>query len=114
VVTLTDHGDASTLLRLEHTAPVDEAKLAEFGPGAVGIGWEMALGGLRLHLADPGFDPGQPDWADPGYPVFVRASGQAWAAADAASGTDPEQARAAAERCIAAYTAPPEAPAEEG
>ncbi len=31
----------------------------------------------------------------------------AWAEADAAAGTDPEQARAAAERCIAAYTALP-------
>jgi hypothetical protein len=44
----------------------------------------------------------------------VRSSGEAWAAADAAGGTDPDDARAAAERCIAAYTAPPEAPVEDG
>ncbi len=114
VVTLTDEGDAGTRLRLEHSAPVDDSKSSEFGPGAVGIGWEMALGGLRIHLADPEWMGAEPDVTDPGYPAFVRRSGEAWAGADAAAGTDPEQARAAAERCIAAYTAPPAAPAEEG
>jgi uncharacterized protein YndB with AHSA1/START domain len=114
VVTLTDEGHDRTRLRLEHAAPVDESKWREFGPGAVGIGWEMALGGLRLHLGDPGFHPGEPDWTDPSYPRFVRASGRSWAEADAAAGTDPAQAQAAAERCIAAYTAPPEAPPEQG
>jgi uncharacterized protein YndB with AHSA1/START domain len=112
-VMLSDEGPDGTRLRLEHTAPVDEALLKEFGPGAVGIGWEMGLGGLRLHLADPAFDAGEPDYSDPGYPTYVRSTGEAWAAADAAAGTDPEQAGAASERCIAAYTAPPEAPAEE-
>jgi uncharacterized protein YndB with AHSA1/START domain len=111
-VTLSDEEDG-TRLRLEHTAPVDEALLQEFGPGAVGIGWEMGLGGLLLHLADPEWRSAEPDYTDPGYPVFVRSRGEAWAAADAAAGTEPEQARAAAERCIAAYTAPPEAPAED-
>ena len=40
-------------------------------------------------------------------PPSCARSGTAWAEADAAAGTDPEQARAAAERCIAAYTALP-------
>lgn len=34
---------------------------------------------------------------------FTRESGAAWCAADIAGGTDPEQARAASARCIAAY-----------
>ena len=106
VVTLTEDG-SGTRLRLEHTAPIDETVSAEFGPGAVGIGWEMGLGGLRLHLADPAAPRPDPDYTDPGYSAFVRASGTAWAEADAAAGTDPEQAKAAAERCIAAYTALP-------
>ena len=106
VVTLAEDG-SGTRLRLEHTAPVDETVSAEFGPGAVGIGWEMGLGGLRLHLADPAAPRPDPDYTDPGYSAFVRASGTAWAEADAAAGTDPEQAKAAAERCIAAYTALP-------
>lgn len=107
VLTLAEHGTV-TALRLEHSAVVDQEKWGEFGPGAVGIGWEMALGGLGLHLADPGFSPGQPDFAHPGYPAFVRASGDAWAAADVASGTDAALAESAAERCYAAYTAIPD------
>ncbi|HLH99141.1 MAG TPA: SRPBCC family protein, partial [Acidimicrobiales bacterium] len=39
--TLSRQGDA-TLLRLDHTVPVDD-HWREFGPGAVGIGWELAL-----------------------------------------------------------------------
>lgn len=97
-----------TRLRLEHSAAVDQEKYGEFGPGAVGIGWEMAFGGLSKHLADPGFAPGEPDWTDPGYPAFVRESGEGWEAADVAAGADPEQARAAAQRCVAAYTTLPE------
>ncbi len=106
VVTLTEEG-TGTRLRLEHTAPADETVSKEFGPGAVGIGWEMALGGLRLHLADPQAPRPEPDYTDPAYPAFVRAAGAAWADVDAAAGTDPEQAKAAAERCVAAYTALP-------
>ena len=53
------------------------------------------LGGLRLHLTDPAAPRPDPDYTDPGYPAFVRASGAAWAGADAAAGTDPEQANAA-------------------
>lgn len=99
--------DAGTRLRLEHSAVVDDAMWDEFGPGAVGIGWELGLGGLRLHLLDPDFSNADPDYADPGYPALVRRSGDAWAEASIAAGTDPDQARAASERCIAAYTAPP-------
>ena len=106
VVTLVED-DAGTRLRLEHAAPVDQPTAHEFGPGAVGIGWEMGLGGLRLHLADPEAPRPDPDYTDPGYAAFVRATGTAWAAADVAAGTDPEEANAAAERCIAAYTALP-------
>ncbi len=71
--------------------------------------------GLRLHLADPEAPRPEPDFTQPGYAAFVRATGAAWAAADAAAGTDPEEAKAAAERCIAAYTAlPPDEGENEG
>ncbi len=108
VVTLVEDG-AGTRLRLEHAAPVDQEVAHEFGPGAVGIGWEMGLGGLRLHLADPEAPRPDPDYTDPGYAAYVRATGTAWAAADAAAGTDADEANSAAERCIAAYTALPPA-----
>jgi uncharacterized protein YndB with AHSA1/START domain len=114
VVTLAEDG-SGTRLRLEHAAPVDQPTAHEFGPGAVGIGWEMGLGGLRLHLADPAAPRPDPDYTHPGYAAFVRATGTAWAAADAAAGTEPGEANAAAERCIAAYTAlPPDEGDNEG
>lgn len=113
VVTLTGE-DGGTRLRLEHGAAPNET-WDQFGPGAVGIGWEMALGGLRMNLAAPDADPGEPDFRHPAYADFVRRAGAAWAEADAAAGTDPETARAAADRCVAAYTElPPEEGADEG
>ena len=39
--------DAGTVLTLEHVGLDDDAHWTEFGPGAVGIGWEMALSCLR-------------------------------------------------------------------
>lgn len=95
---------AGTLLRLDHSAPVDPEMWAQFGPGAVGIGWEMALMGLGEHLAAP--EAARPSPEDmPDLSGFMDASASAWAEAEIAAGTDPEQARAAAQRCAAAYTA---------
>lgn len=96
--------DAGTLLQLDHSAPVDPAMWEEFGPGAVGIGWELGLMGLSEHLADPTIVPRDQvgDLGD-----YVRASSDAWAEASIAAGTDADRARAAAERCTAAYTAAP-------
>jgi hypothetical protein len=34
---------------LGHTAVVDAERWAEFGPSAVGVGWDLALLGLSLH-----------------------------------------------------------------
>ena len=48
-VTLTP-GDAGTILELVHEAHVDPALWGQFGPGAVGLGWDLALMGLGLHL----------------------------------------------------------------
>jgi len=105
--TLTPEGDR-THLRLEHSAPVPPEMWEQFGPGAVGIGWEMMLMGLGEHLAAPGWSrPETPDEM-PDLSGFMSASSAAWGEADAAFGTDPEQARAAAARCLAAYTAAPD------
>lgn len=97
--------DAGTLLQLDHSAPVDPAMWDEFGPGAVGIGWELGLMGLAEHLADPTIVPRDVVGDLSGY---MGASSDAWAEASIAAGTDPAQARAAADRCTAAYTATPE------
>lgn len=113
-VTLTPT-DAGTLLTLEHTAPVSPETWEQFGPGAVGIGWEQGLLGLALHLSAP--DAPAPDVTAPEFTApmteLITASNQAWAEASIAAGTDPEAARAAARRCLAAYTAPPEPTPED-
>jgi len=111
-VSLSPDGDA-TRLRLEHTAPVPPEMWEQFGPGAVGIGWEMILMGLDEHLHSPDAPPGTVEaWlAGPegrAYLVEVMTgSSDAWGEASIASGTDPDEARAAAGRCLAAYTATP-------
>ena len=49
-VRLTAAGTESTTLVLEHTAIVPDEMWAQFGPGAVGVGWDGGLLGLALHL----------------------------------------------------------------
>ncbi|OXM62162.1 SRPBCC family protein [Amycolatopsis vastitatis] len=109
-VRLTPEGDG-TRFELEHVAHVDD-HWDEFGPGAVGIGWDGALVGLVLHLAAPGttVDPeAAMAWMmSPEGIRFMTASNEAWYEADVAAGADPAKARAAADRTLQAYTTPPE------
>jgi uncharacterized protein YndB with AHSA1/START domain len=98
-----------TRFELEHTIPVDE-HWTEFGPGAVGIGWEMGLLGLDLHLSSGGtFDPAEgAAWAASDEARrFMTVSSERWCEAHIAGGAPEEEARAAAARTTAAYTAVP-------
>jgi uncharacterized protein YndB with AHSA1/START domain len=100
-------GDGRARLTLEHIAHVDDERWLQYGPGAVGVGWDGALMGLGLHLAtgeanDPAQSAawmGSPD----GIEFFTRSS-RGWADASIAAGTDASEARAAEERTTAAYT----------
>lgn len=107
-VRLSAETDGRTRFELEHVAHVDDLKSAEFGPGAVGVGWDLALLGLALHLGPgPGMDPSAGmQWlaSDEGR-RFVTDSSERWYEASVAAGTDPAEARAAADRTTAAYTA---------
>jgi uncharacterized protein YndB with AHSA1/START domain len=102
--------EGGTRLELEHIADVDDAQWAEFGPGAVGVGWDMALLGLAVHLSSGrAADPQESAaWAasDEGK-RFMSLSSQRWCAASVAAGADKADAQAAADRTTAAYTAPP-------
>lgn len=110
-VRLTPVDDEHTRFELEHIALVDNDRWTEFGPGAVGVGWDLGLLGLLLHLGgEDRVDPAAfAAWStsDDGH-RFVVLSSERWRAASIAAGTDPEEARAAADRTTAAYTAPPE------
>lgn len=102
-------GPDGTTLELRHLAPVDgpaEEFWDQFGPGAVGVGWDLGLLGLSSHLAGGGVTPENATaWsASEEGRAFVSAVSDAWAEASIAFGTDPDAARAAAERTTAFYT----------
>jgi uncharacterized protein YndB with AHSA1/START domain len=91
----------STQLQLRHIAH-PEAHWDKFGPGAVGIGWELGLMGLDKHLADPSAaKPPEADeswFATPDAKRFMRASAEGWGGADIGGGETEQQARERAER----------------
>jgi uncharacterized protein YndB with AHSA1/START domain len=100
-----------TRFQLEHLAHVDDERWAEFGPGAVGVGWDLSVMALALHLAsgEP-VDPGQVQaWtvSEDGR-RFMTLSSEAWCAAAIADGDDPQAATAAAARTTAAYAGEPD------
>ncbi len=106
-VRLNPEADGSTTLELEHTAQVDDERWAEFGPGAVGIGWDMGFMGLANHLSsgDAVDPPEAAAWpASEDGKLFMSLSSGRWQDASIAAGTDGASARAAANRCTAAYT----------
>jgi uncharacterized protein YndB with AHSA1/START domain len=106
-VTLAEHPDGGALLRLEHAAHVPPEMWDQFGPGAVGVGWDQALWGLARHLAGaPGLSPAEAGaWFTTAEGrAFAGASSDAWCEAWIASGVDPAAARAAAGQTTAFYT----------
>jgi uncharacterized protein YndB with AHSA1/START domain len=100
--------EGRTRLEIEHIAHVGDERWAEFGPGAVGVGWDGALMGLAIHLSSGrAVDPRESAaWSasDEGK-EFMTLSSQRWCDANIAAGADEAAAKAAAERTTAAYTA---------
>ena len=79
---------------------------AEYGPGALGVGWDMGLLGLARHVELGIATPLEtPEWsASDETKAFIAGSSELWAEAAIASGDDPDAAAAAAARTTAAYT----------
>ena len=106
-ISLSPETGGRTRLELAHIGHIDDESWAEFGPGAIGIGWDMALMGLTIHLSSG-------DAADPqrvaAWQVssdgrqFITLSSERWRDASIAAGTEETSARMAADRCTAAYT----------
>jgi uncharacterized protein YndB with AHSA1/START domain len=110
-VTLAGNPSGGTRLELEHLAHVEGDLWDRFGPGAVGVGWELALMGLERHFATrASVDPAAAmAWsASEEGKSFIRASSAAWGKASIAAGTDEAAALAAAARTTAFYTGEPE------
>jgi uncharacterized protein YndB with AHSA1/START domain len=112
-VRLTPEADGRTRFALEHIAHVDDEMWAQFGPGAVGVGWDQTLLGLSLYLAGGEDLPARDEveaWqtSDVGRD-YARQSSDRWCEASIAFGTDPDAARATAGRTTDFYTGEPAA-----
>ena len=111
-ISLQPEGDG-TRLELEHIAHVDP-HWEQFGPGAVGVGWDLSFMGLSRHLAEPAAAVAQEaveGWfASDEAKDFIRGASDGWGEAAIASGEDRDKGLAAAEATRKFYTgeAPPE------
>lgn len=105
-VTLSAEDEQRTLLTLRHEAPLDKQFWDQYGPGAVGVGWELGLMGLGVHLnTGEALDPeeGQKLHLTDHGRAFIKSSSENWMVAAIAAGFDSEDARAAGARTTAFY-----------
>jgi uncharacterized protein YndB with AHSA1/START domain len=106
-VRIAAEGDSSRLT-LCHIAPVNEF-WDQFGPGAVGVGWDLGLVGLSYHLAGhtiEKFDETAFATSEEGRALIGGASDD-WARAAVEAGDDAVAAQKAAKATTAFYTGQP-------
>ncbi len=98
--------EGQTRLELEHIVPIDE-HWEQYGPGATGVGWDGAIGGLAEYLrTGQSVDPQEVmAWmtSEEGKQFYTDCS-RRWGDAHIAAGEDETKAREAAERTAAFYT----------
>lgn len=102
-----------TQLELTHEAPVDPGFWAQYGPGAVGVGWDLAFVGLGHYLSSG--EPVDQNEAltlhtTPEGREFIGTTAAGWAEAAIGDGDDPDAARAAAANTVIFYTTTEENP----
>jgi uncharacterized protein YndB with AHSA1/START domain len=112
-IRLSPVGADATRLEFEHTAVVPEEFWTQYGPGAVGVGWDMGLLGLSLHLRGEsvGESAGEREaWqlSPEGRDFATRSSG-AWGEATRAAGEDPELVQSMVANTTAFYAPEPDA-----
>jgi uncharacterized protein YndB with AHSA1/START domain len=104
-VRVTAEGDARSRLTLSHICPVDD-HWEKYGPGAAGVGWDLALFGLGVHLSGAGSDRVDEIAfmaSSEGKAIIANAS-EDWGRAAVRAGENPAQAEAAAKLTTAFYT----------
>jgi uncharacterized protein YndB with AHSA1/START domain len=99
-----------TTLELEHTAVVPDEFWTEYGPGAVGVGWEGGLLGLALHLRGGSVGDSMAWQLSEEGRAFATRNSVSWGAAYEASGASPEAAAKAVANTTAFYTTVPDEP----
>jgi len=100
-------GDGHARLSLAHVCPVD-AFWERYGPGAAGLGWDLGLLGLGLHL-DGAPRPDEAELAaDPAGQAFIADASADWGRAAVQAGTGSTAADLAVRRTTAFYTGQPE------
>ena len=100
--------DGGTSLVLTHTAHLSE-HWETYGPGATGVGWEMAFLGIAYYLEDPNFEKPDPEefaFSEDGRTMLTLSS-EAWGRAAMSAGTDADTAELAARNTAAFYTGQP-------
>jgi len=105
-VTLIPAGERTTL-QLAHEDLREAGRWRQFGPGAVGIGWDLSLLGLGRHLettATVNPEDAAAFVASPEGAELIREAAAGWADAATAAGDDPDSAQQAAARTVAFYT----------
>jgi uncharacterized protein YndB with AHSA1/START domain len=94
-------------LTLEHSAPADAAPefWQRYGPGAVGVGWDLAFLGLATHLLTGADRPAEADGFERTEHGrrFIVASSAGWAEAHIAAGAHRADTEAARDRTTAFY-----------
>lgn len=109
-VTLSPEG-AGTRLELEHVAHLSP-HWDTYGPGAVGVGWDLSFMGLSRHLAAPDFDaPAETvaGWGESREAKdMMRSTSADWGRAAIASGDDRAHALKAAEATRRFYSGEPQ------
>ena len=110
---LAPEGEGRTRFTLEHIAHVEDEIWAQYGPGAVGVGWDQALVALTLHVASGGEtvdrEAAEAWQASADGREFTTLSSERWAEASIAAGADAAVAQAAAARTTDFYTGEPAA-----
>lgn len=105
-VRLTDR-EGKTEFELEHIAVVDPDTWGQYGPGAVGVGWDLTVLGLGLHLAGGMIEDPEAWSATAEAAEYMTRSSELWGTALlAAGGTEDEVSRAVA-NTTAFYVPPP-------
>lgn len=104
---LSTAANGETQLELEHDGIYVPEHWDQFGPGAVGVGWDLGLHSLDAHLRGEPLGAG---WeTSPEGKEFATGSSEAWGAANEAAGAPAAEATAMAASTTRFYTQAPDA-----